>query len=562
MGGKWAVDARLSNIGSDGYIDRASTRLQSYFLQGAYYGPTTVVKLITFAGKEKTYHAWNGIDKDMLATNRRYNTCGEILDDEGNVVGFYKDQTDNYIQSNYQIHLLQRLGGGWQMNVALHLTKGDGYYEEYKNKRTLEEYGLQPFVVVNPDGTTGEVTKSDLVRRKMMDNIFGGGVFSFDMQHERLQLSVGGAVNSYGGNHFGRVIWVKKYAATDLAPDHEYYRNKGTKNDANIYVKAHWEVACRLFLYGDMQYRRISYRINGANDNWDWNAGAMQSLDVNEKYDFFNPKGGIMYNINKNLNVYASVAVAHKEPTRNNFTDAGLDAKPRPERLIDYEAGVAYNGKRVNASANLYYMRYRDQLVLTGEVNHIGEPLADNVKDSYRAGVELAAGVQIAKWLRWDLNATLSLNRILGYTEYLDNYDTDWNSLYTQTANYLGTTTISFSPSVIAGSLISFNLNGWSAAFQSNYVGKQYLSNSERDDLSLDAYFVNNLRVDYSFKLRSLRTLSVGVAINNIFNAMYCSNGGGSSSYLVSGDAHERYDSAWYFPQAGINFMVGIKIKL
>ncbi|BEG98730.1 TonB-dependent receptor [Bacteroides sedimenti] len=555
---RWAFDARISNIGSDGYIDRASTNMKSFFAQAGYYGENDILKFIAFGGKEKTYHAWNGISKSQLETNRRYNTCGEIQDDNDNVIGFYKDQNDNYLQYNYQMLYTHIFSKEWNMNVTLHYTDGEGYYEEYKNKRTLKEYGLVPFTI---DGT--QVKKSNLIRRKMMDNGFGGGVFSLNYATNGLQASLGGAVNRYEGNNFGKVIWVKNYIGS-LDPDHEYYRNNAGKTDANIYLKANYELLKGLNVYGDIQYRHINYTINGVNDKWDWTKtpGEMQKLNVDNNYNFFNPKAGLFWQINKKNAAYASFSVAQKEPTRNNFTDAKFNKIPSSEKLFDYEAGYTYNDSRFLAGVNFYYMKYKDQLILTGETNDIGEPLADNVPDSYRMGVEFLLGAKITSWLRWDGNATLSENKIKNYTEYLDNYDADWNPMYSQTAHYVGTTTIAFSPSFIGNSMFTLNYKNWDASLQSSYVGKQYLLNSEQEDCKLDAYFVNNLRLGYTFTLPTLKSVRVGLIVNNLFNEMYESNGWGYSSYVVNKNgSKDRFNDAGYFPQAGTNILVGITLK-
>ncbi|WP_321426607.1 TonB-dependent receptor domain-containing protein [uncultured Bacteroides sp.] len=556
---RWAFDARISNIGSDGYIDRASTNMKSFFAQAGYYGDNDILKFIVFGGKEKTYHAWNGISKSQLEKDRRYNTCGEITDVDGNVTGFYKDQTDNYIQTNYQMLYTHIFLPAWNMNVTLHYTDGEGYYQEYKNGRTLKEYGLQPWVYYGK-----LIEESDLVRQKKMDNGFGGGVFSLNYSAGKLQASFGGAANEYKGNNFGKVIWIKNYFNTQLDPDHEYYRNNSDKTDANVYLKANYELLAGLNAYGDLQYRHIHYTIDGLNDKWDWTKtpGGMQTLAVDNNYNFFNPKAGLFWQMNKNNTAYASFSVAQKEPTRNNFTDAKFGKTPSSERLFDYEAGYTYNDSRFLVGVNFYYMKYKDQLILTGQTNDIGEPLADNVPDSYRAGMEYMLGAKITSWLRWDGNATFSQNKIKNYTEYLDNYDANWKPLYTQTARYVGKTTIAYSPDVIANSMITLTFKNWDAALQSSYVSKQFLNNSEQEDCKLDAYFVNNLRLGYTFSLPAVKSIHVGLSINNLFNEKYESNGWGGSSYVIDADGSKtRYNDAGYFAQAGTNILAGITLK-
>jgi iron complex outermembrane receptor protein len=554
---RFAFGARLSNINSDGYIDRASSKLRSYFAQGAYYGNSAVVKFITFGGKEETYHAWDGIDAEQMKINRRYNPCGEIQDENGNVTGFYKNQTDNYYQTNYQLLYNQLLNDKWNFNVTFHYTRGDGYYEEYKNSRTLVEYGLQPFVV---DGET--IKKSNLIRLKQMENDFFGSVFSLNYKIQKLSASLGGGINKYVGDHWGNVIWVKNYIG-NLDANHEYYRNSTNKTDANIFAKMTYEIVKNLNMYADLQYRRITHAIDGKNDNWDWISEEMQKLKVDNTYGFFNPKFGFHYQIDKKSDAYISLAVANKEPTRNNFTDAKFNVTPKSERLFDYELGYNFHSERMNFGATLYYMNYKNQLVLTGETNDIGEPLTDNVVKSYRAGVELMFGIKLTDWLHWNANATFSKNIIKDYTEYLDDYDEDWNALYTQTANYMPSTEIAYSPSVIANSLVSVRFGDFKAALQSVYVGRQYVTNSEQDDLKLDAYFINNLRVDYTLRTNSFGTFNLGIAVNNIFGKKYCSNGWGSSAYIKDDDGNVLYRSNYmgYFPQATCNFMINLSMQ-
>ncbi|GHT09387.1 TonB-dependent receptor [Bacteroidia bacterium] len=575
INGHWAFDARLSSVQSDGFIDRASVDLKSYFAQGAYFNENTLLKFITFGGKEKTYHAWDGVPDYILFPdnpnekgNRTYNPSGYRGDDSNGNPLYYKNQTDNYQQTHYQLSLLQVLNPHLNLNVSLHYTKGLGYYEEYKTKRTLKEYGLKPFEL---NGET--VKKSDLVRQKHLDNDFGGAIFSLDYNKDRWTVSLGGGANSYDGNHFGYVTWVKNYANDAVfSPEQEYYRSKGKKSDANVYLKGNYQLTDALSLYADLQFRRIDYKINGKNDTWDWLNGEMQKLNVHEKFNFFNPKAGLFYQINPNNQVFGSFAVAHREPNRNNYTDAGINETPKPERLIDYELGYKFNERIFAAGVNLYYMQYKDQLVLNGKVNEIGEPLTSNVPDSYRAGIELTAGVRILPSLKWDGNLTLSQNKIKNYTEYVTVYDSDDNTEAAQQADYYGTTNISYSPDVIANSLFSFQYKSFSAGFHSNYVGKQYLDNTGKTDKnlegatkkerSIDAYFVNNLRLGYDFKLKGIKQLGVNLLINNLFNEQYETNGWVWSCYYRQSDGSvEPYTEKSYFPQAGTNILANIVLK-
>lgn len=552
IGGHWNFDARFSHIASDGYRDRASSKLHSYFAQAGYFGGQTSVRFITFGGKECTYHAWDGICKTDLTDNRKYNPNGEIKRD-GKVIGFYDDQTDNYRQTHYQLIWDQGIGANWHWNLGLHYTDGFGYYQEYKNARTLKEYGLEPFMVGD-----NKVKKSSLVRKKNVDSGFGGAVFSLNFAKGSLNTTFGGSFNSYANDHYGNVIWVENYLLP-LDPSHEYYRNKGKKNDFTIYWKASNTLWKSLRLYADMQYRHIGYKITGDNDKWDWTASPehLQVLNVDEKFDFFNPKVGLIYDFNKHNTAYASFSVAQKEPTRNNYTDGLFTVRPKAEKLFDWEAGYTFNSDRFTAGVNFYYMKYKDQLVLNGKLNEIGEAMAENVPDSYRMGVELQAGVKITEWLRWDLNGTFSRNRIKDYVGYVSNYEAStWNDLYTQTAVEKGNTTIAMSPSFIGNSVIEFNLKGFSAQFTSQYVSRQYLDNFENKEDSLDPYFVSHLNLAYTFKLPHVKAITVGCTVYNIFNEKYENNGYSQTCALVSADGSYKLSSdPRFYPMAGTNVL-------
>ncbi len=566
LGNHWAFEARVSNIGSDGYRDRATSSLQSFYGQAGYFSNNASVRFIAFGGKEDTYHAWDGISRDMLETDRTYNPNGEIKRD-GKVVGFYKDQKDIYKQYNYQLIWEQRITPQWTWNLGLHYTDGYGYYQEYKNARTLREYGLEPYDVVTFDDQHDEyvvttVKKSSLVRKKILDSGFGGGVFSLRYGGDRLHATVGGGFNRYVNDHSGNVIWVENYSGP-LDPNHEYYRNRAEKNDFNIYAKGNYTIWRGLSAYADLQYRHIGYTIKGVNDKWDWTASPehMQTLDVDETFDFFNPKAGLNWQINANHRTYASFGVAHKEPTRNNYNDGPLTVHPKAERLLDWELGYAYSSGRWTAGINLYYMKYKDQLVLNGKLNEIGELMAENVPDSYRMGIELTAGVKITDWLRWDINGALSRNRIRDYVGYVSNYDADWNDLWTQTAINKGSTTIAFSPSFIGNSIISFNYRGFAASFISQYVSRQYLDNFQNKEDSLDPYFVSNLEASYTFKLPHIKAITAGVSIYNLFGARYENNGYSQTAAVYDGDNYTLVSSPMFYPMAGTNLLVHLTFK-
>ena len=555
----WAFDARLSSINSDGFIDRASVDLKSYFLQGAYFKENTLIKFVTFGGKEKTYHAWDGVPDYILETgDRTYNPSGEMgKDGNGNTV-YYDNQTDNYIQTHYQLSLLQVLNEYLKLNISLHYTPGKGYYEEYKQQRTLKEYGLKSFEL--PDTI---IKKSDLIRQKHLDNDFGGMIFSLDYKKNRLNLSLGGGGSYYDGNHFGKVIWTKDYTQdSQHFPEHEYYRNTGRKTDINIYLKGTYELSDKLNFYGDVQYRYIDYKIRGRNDKWDWWINDMQKLDIHENYNFINPKAGIFYQLDNKNTLYGSFAVAHREPNRKNFTEAGIYENPKAEQLMDYELGYKFNNRFFAAGVNFYYMKYKDQLVLNGKVNEIGEQLTSNVPDSYRMGVELIAGIKITNWLKWDGNLTLSKNRIEKYTEYIPVFDPEGNMEEEYQAAVFNSTPIAFSPDVIANSLFSFKYRAFQLGIHSNYVSRQYMDNTGDRGRSIDDYFVNNLRLGYNFKLPGVKEIGVNLLINNIFNEKYETNGWLWSCFnrTESGELTPYLEKS-YFPQAGTNLLANLVLK-
>ena len=551
LGDRWAFDARLSNIGTDGYIDRASVNLNSYFAQGGYYGNKTTVRLIAFGGKEKTYHAWDYASKEQMAEyGRTFNPCGLYYDNDGNIA-YYDNQTDNYLQHNFQLHLAQEFNDAMRMNIALHYTKGNGYYEQYKTNRTLTEYGLAPFYF---DGE--KVKKSDLIRQKAMDNDFAGGVFSLLYKRGRIDAVLGGALNYYSGWHFGNVVWVRNYVG-DILPGQEYYRNKGEKTDGNIYARANINIAKGFSAYADLQYRHIDYCINGASDTYDYNSGAMQQLAVDEKYDFFNPKIGLNWKINPDNRVFASFAVAQKEPTRDNFTDGDPKSLPRAERLNDYEVGYNFGCKWAGAGVNLYFMDYTDQLVLTGQLSDTGNPMSVNVPHSYRAGVELAFELHPCSWFEWNINATLSRNRIKDFTEMI--YEDEWTN---PIAINHGDTPIAFSPDAILNNAFNFTWKGFDASLQSQYVSKQYMTNAKCEEQVLDSYFVTNLHLGYSFNLRHTKGVRLGFAIYNLFNEEYENNGYAGSGYYVDDNGEKQiYRYAGYAAQAPINVMGSIAVK-
>jgi len=546
----YAFDARLSNVTSDGFIDRASVNMKSYYFAAGYYSDKTVVKFITFAGNEKTYQAWNGVSGDSLKTNRTYNELGKYVDPNGNTK-FYKNQTDNYLQSNYQIHWLQEINPGLHFNSTLHYTKGAGYYEEYKEAQKYSDYNLTPAIL---NGHTLDST--DLVRQKWLDNDFYGFTGSLNYENKKVHASIGGAASEYVGNHYGNVIWVRNSQNLDVA--NEYYRSISYKDEANIYAKANVELFHNFYAMADLQYRVIRYTMKGTDDAIDQTTNTFRDIKQSHPFNFFNPKVGLTYKLNKNNDVFASYSIANRDPNQTDYTNAGPNETPTSERLFDTELGYRFQSPKVSVGANLYYMRYKNQLILTGKISEIGEMLTSNIPDSYRSGIELTAGVKITDWLKWDGNLTLSSNKILNFTEEgVDVYDADWNWTGSQN-NYLGKTNIAYSPDIIGNSIFTFDYNNFECGFQSNYVSKQYLDNTSDNARAINAYFVNNLSLQYSLKMQQMKSIDFRVLVNNLFNVQYETNGYTWYSYYQGG---QRINDLRYFPQAGTNFLASITLS-
>jgi iron complex outermembrane receptor protein len=563
----WAIDARLSSVKSDGYIDRGSVDMKSYFIQAGYYGEKTTLKFLTFGGTEKTYHAWDGVPLDSLVTHRTYNPCGYMGNDANGNPLYYQNQTDNYVQTNYQLVGVHVFSSELSLNAGLHYTRGDGYYEEYKQNQSLQTYSINPYIL---NGTT--IENSDLVRQKKMGNDFAGLVYSLNYKKNDFNLQLGGAVNNYWGNHWGDVIWVKNYIG-DILPITEYYRSNVNKLDGNIYLKGNYQFSAKWSVYADLQYRHANYYLKGTNDQWDSSTNGMQLLDINKSFDFLNPKIGTFYRPDNYNDVFASVAIAHREPTRTNYTDGSPSTAPTFETLYDTEVGYKFHNDLYSFGVNGYLMFYKNQLILTGRINDIGEMLTENIPESYRSGIELTGSIKPIKWFRWDVSSTISYNRIINFHEFVDVYDANWNWTGQQ-ENSLGSTPIAFSPEFLANSLLTFTKGNFEAGLQSQYVGKQFIDNTGNNDRSLKAYFVNNLRLTYNLPVKGIRGIGITALINNIngvlnilypglFNEHYVSNAWTYSYYQADNSNNlQRINEFGFFPQAGINLLIGINVKL
>jgi iron complex outermembrane receptor protein len=531
VGKYFTTDVRLSNITSDGYVDRASSDLKSYYFSQAFEKGGTSLRFITFSGKEKTYQAWYGISEADLKTARRVNYSG--TEKPGTP---YHNETDNYRQDHYQAFLNQKLGTGLIFNTGFFYVKGGGYYEQYKAGRKYADYGL-------PNAVHGGATetKTDLVRQLWLKNEYFGNVFSLQYNGARTEATFGGAVTKYNGNHFGEVIWAQKGMPE---PTHRWYNNDAWKNDATIYGKWQQQLATNFYGYTDLQLRTVRYRIDGFRDN--------QGLGVNNQYWFFNPKLGITYQ-KGGLMGYASYSIAQKEPNRDDF-ETGAQQQPRPEKLGDLELGLEQKQKNYNWGITGYYMRYKDQLVLTGQINDVGAYTRTNIPESYRLGVELQGAARLASWAQLSANLALSRNKVQNFTEYVDDYDNGGQKI----TNYKETD-IAFSPGVIGGAQLTLMpVKRMTVLVHGKHVGRQYLDNTQQTSRSLDAFFVADAQVRYAFKVAGIKEITLIGQVYNLFDKMYTPNGYTFSYFSGNAVATENY----YFPMAGRNFMAGINVKL
>lgn len=527
---------RISKIESDGYIDRASSNLKSAYLSASFFNENTLIKAIAFGGHEITYQSWYGLeDKDKLENDRTYNSAGEIKNKDGDVVGFYDNQVDNYKQDHYQLHINHQFENEWVANLAFHYTYGRGFYEQYKNDRDFSDYGFTPIVV---DGELVENT--DLVQRKWLDNDFYGTTFSVLKNFDKVNFIVGGAYNKYDGDHFGKVIWAQ-YGSSMI--NDKFYDNTGVKKDFNIYAKADFTINDNWSVFADMQFRNVNYKVNGVDE------GAT-IIEIKDDNNFINPKLGVNYFTDKS-NFYLSYARANKEPKRADYL-ANSDIKP--ETLDNLELGWKYKTNKFLLNTNIYYMYYKDQLVLTGALDNVGNPIANNIGKSYRLGLEIESAISVLKNLQWQPNVAFSINKNIDKFAEFDGELQDF-----------GNTDLSYSPAIVAASNIVYQpIKNLNISFLSKFVGEQFMSNIEHQNSKLDSYFVNDMLVSYELQTEKLfKSVVFSGMLNNLFNAKYVSNG-----YFYT------YDDTWsnpnsvttitgtgYYPQAGINFLLGVNLK-
>ena len=521
------ISGRLSKIKSDGYIDRARSDLESYFLQAAYKDDNTLIKALMFGGHEITYQAWYGIDGQTLRDNRTFNPSGIYTDLDGNTQ-FYDNEVDNYKQDHAQLLWNEQISDFWSTNIALHYTRGRGYFEQYREADDFSTYGFEPLIV---DGE--EVNTTDLIRRRWLDNDFYGTVFSANYKKEKLDLIIGGGLNKYEGDHFGEVIWAR-YASNSSYRD-RYYDDSSSKTDFNLYTKANYQLTDQWSLYGDVQYRTVGYKANGEDTGL-----------VDDTFNFFNPKAGVTFDLNANNNFYLSYAVANREPNRNDYENGN----PKPEKLNDFELGWRYVSPSVQVNTNVYYMNYKDQLVVTGELNDVGAPLRENIGDSYRLGLEVDANIILGEKFSLRPNIAISQNKNKDFFIDRDGM-----------LQGLGDTNIAYSPGLVAGNVLSYMpCDAMNISLYSKFVGEQYLSNTDTEASKLDSYFTTDFNITYEINMNSIvKSIVFSGLVNNIFNEKYVSNG---YTYVDSWSTPgNSFEVQGYYPQAGTNFLLGATVN-
>lgn len=507
---------RYTGIQSDGYIDRAASDLKSYNLSALFEEGNTAVRFLAFGGREKTYQAWNGIDRETWLTKPRTNFSGAIYDSNWeNIVGFYDNETDNYRQNHYQLLWNQRFNPQWKLETTFHYTKGRGFYENYKQGAAYSKYNL-------PDQGASEY--SDFIRKKWLDNDFYGGVSTLYGKFDNLDLNIGLVANHYLGKHFGEVsdVYVPNISG------HEYYRNNGVKDELAGFAKAIYRLN-KLEIFGDLQLRNISYNTEVIME------GDGEGMNLSKEWLFFNPKFGLNYLINSGK-IFLSYAHAQREPSRD---DLFANTQTQPEKLHDFEAGLEKTLGNVMLTANLYFMNYRNQLVLSGKINDIGEFIRENSGESYRTGIELGAAAKFSE--KWNVSGNLNVSR---------NRNRNFIRQDASGIQNLGDTPISFSPDIIGNLMVNYTpFKNFTLGLQNQYVGKQFLDNTNDAQLKLDDYLLTDFNARYILSLKKT-DLDFKLLVNNILDRKYVNNG-----YVYDG-------SPYYFSQAGINFMFGVSVLL
>lgn len=542
-----SFDARYSRVTGDGYIRNGKVNHRSAYASASYYNKNQLFKLSYLNGIQHTGITWEGISPEQLKTDRKYNPAGAYYDEAGNV-HYYDNETDNYYSDIIQFTYSNALSDKLSLNVGLSYNHGYGYYENYKADQKFKKYGLDPQLV--NDST---YKSSDVITRKLMKNNFYVGNFTLNYISDKLTLTGGGNLTSYQGDHYGKLLWVKYNK--NISDKYEWYRGDADKKEFSVFGKITYNILDNLAIFGDMQYRYIDYRMSGIDDD-------LENITNKNYYSFFNPKAGLSYSFNNN-EVYASLSISNREPLRTDIKESvkgGSTQKIQPERMFDYELGYRYSSAIASFNANLYYMRYKDQMVQTGKLNDVGYKLMQNVPTSYRMGIELSGAVQPANWIRIDANVTLSQNKIKNYTAYYDLYNNQNDYEFVkQTSEYLGTTNISFSPNVIGSGILTITpYKALSLALVGQYVGKQYYDNTSNKDNRLADYFVSNIVLGYTFKTQKIGEVDLQFSVNNILNKRYVGNA------WVATDKFEDGSEIVYtglYPQATRNIMAKLGIR-
>ncbi|HSV87471.1 MAG TPA: TonB-dependent receptor [Bacteroidales bacterium] len=545
---RWSFEGRLSRIVSDGFIDRATSDLRSFYLSGGFFGRNTIIQGVALSGAETTYQAWNGVPGNLLQTNRTYNPSGRFTDNQG-VVRYYENETDNYQQDHYQLHLSHAFTTKTTGNVSLFYTRGRGYFEQFRDNERFSRYNL-PNLIIGAE----TITRTDLIRRRWLDNHYAGLVYSFKHNPaQNLSLTLGGGYKTYWGRHFGEIIWAEH--ALNIPKGWHYYDNDAVKQDFNTFLKVNYELISGLNLFADMQYRYINYTFEGPA----WVLGEVSRIDQEAVFHFVNPKIGLNWVISPQSSMYAFGGIGNREPVRRDFTESSPESRPRHETLRNIELGYRFQGRNTMFAANLYLMDYKNQLVLTGEINDVGGFTRMNIEDSYRLGIELQGGLIISERWRWEGNASFSRNKIPLFVEFSDVFDNNWEWTGTESRVYENTD-IAFSPSVVAASMLSYEpLNDLVVTLNTKYVGRQFIDNTQNENRMLDAFFVNDLRINYVVRPGFFREVELVFQVNNILNHNYETN-----AWIYKGVVGEQgliTIEDGYFPQAGRHFMAGLNLR-
>ncbi len=541
----FTFDARASRINSDGYIDRAFSKMNSYYFSAGYYGKKTVLKAIAFSGNEKTYQAWYYVNQDSLKKdNRTDNPAGMYIDANGKVK-YYNNETDNYKQDNYQLHLIHSFGNKLTANIAGHYTKGKGYYEQFKQGELLSKYKM-PDVITAHD----TITTSDIIRRRWLDNDFIGAIANIDYKpNSKLNFILGGGYNTYYGKHYGDVVWAQFSNPNDFTP--RYYDDKATKKDGNIYLKTYYKPTTKLNVFLDLQMRNVSYDFMG------FDTSLVNAQPLNASYIFFNPKAGINYLLAKNTTVYASFGVSNKEPNRDDFVQSSTKSRPKSEQLIDLEFGATQRFKNCYIAINLFDMEYKNQLVLNGKINDVGAYNRVNVDVSYRRGAEIELNANLTKYFTFNGNITLSQNKIKNFNEFIDSSDVNYTT-YTQYKKAYKETDIAFSPNVIAAAnFILKTIKNLEISILNKYVGQQFLDNTSNSGRAINPYFVTDFRVNYTIFSKLIKEINLMAMIYNISNTLFETNGYTYSYY----EGDKLFTKNFLAPSAPTHVMVGLNFK-